>query len=81
MKFLAILAAFFLATGALAQPGNKHDKRRGMSQEERQTMREQTRDAYRDRQSRQDRPRHMTPQERDKLRRDIQDANQDLRKR
>jgi hypothetical protein len=80
MKILAFLAAMLLSTGiASAQPGKKHD-RRNMSQEERQQMREQMRDAYRGRQSRPEPQRQLSPQERDKLRRDIQDANKDLRR-
>jgi len=44
-------------------------------------MRQDMRDAYRDRSSRPERPqREMSPQERDKLRRDIEDANRNLRR-
>ncbi len=84
MKFLAFSLAVLLAAGsAFAQPARKHDRggMRQMSQEERQQMREQVRDAYRQRQDRPDRPRQMTPEEREKLRRDVQDANRDLRRR
>ena len=85
MKFLAFLLVLLLAAGsAFAQPARKHDRGGGMrqmSQEERQQMREQVRDAYRQRQERPDRPRQMTPEEREKLRRDVQDANRDLRRR
>jgi hypothetical protein len=52
-----------------------------MSQEERQRMREDVREAYR---QRQDRPpqkmRQMSPEERGKLRRDIEDANRNLKR-
>ena len=84
MKFLAILAAFFLATGALAQPqGRGSDGRppRHMKDDERQRMREDVREAYRERQGRPERPRQMSPEERDKLRRDIEEANRSLRRR
>jgi hypothetical protein len=54
-----------------------------MSQEDRQRMREDMRDAYRNR-DRQERPAHkqrqLSPQERAKLRQDVQDANKDLRR-
>jgi hypothetical protein len=51
-----------------------------MKHEDRQRMRDDVRDAYRDRQARPDRPRQMSPEERDKLRRDIDEANRQLRK-
>jgi hypothetical protein len=52
-----------------------------MSKDERQRMRDDMREVFRDR-NRQDRPpaRQLSPQEREKLRRDIQDANRDLRR-
>jgi len=44
-------------------------------------MRDDMRDAYRDRgRERPDRQRPMSREERDKLRRDIEDANRDLRR-
>ena len=55
-----------------------------MSREERQRMRDDMRDVYRDRNVERarpvDKPRQLTPEEREKLRRDIQDANRDLRR-
>src|ERR1044071_6834596 len=79
--------AFALATAmgfASAQHKGGKDERRTppqqMKQEDRQRMRDDMRDAYRDRQARPDRPRQMSPQEREKLRRDIEDANRQLRK-
>jgi hypothetical protein len=52
-----------------------------MSQEDRQRMREDMRDAYRDRRGRPEREqREMSPQQRDKLRQDIEDANRALKK-
>ena len=52
-----------------------------MSKEERQRMRDDMRDVYRDKRDpggKAQRP--MSPQERDKLRRDIQDANRNLKR-
>ena len=76
--------------GGLVHPQQRSDreqkgppgKQQGMSKDERQRMREDMRDVYRDR-NRQERPqqqRQMSPQEREKLRRDIQDANRDLKR-
>jgi len=88
VKILLLVLAFLVSAGtAFAQPSwKKHDgkQQRTLSQEERQQMREEMRDAYRerggDRRGRPDRPRHLTPEEREKLRRDVQDANKDLRR-
>lgn len=52
-----------------------------MKHEERQRLREDLRDAYRNRDRRPEKQRQMSREERDKLRRDIQDANRDLRRR
>jgi len=86
MKARVLLVALMLITApALAQHEQKGPpgKNQGMSKDQRQRMREDMRDVYRDR-NRQDRPqqqqRQMSPQEREKLRRDIQDANKDLRR-
>jgi hypothetical protein len=53
-----------------------------MSQEQRQRMRDDVREAYRERQDRPQKARHqqMSPEERSRLRRDIEDANKDLRR-
>jgi hypothetical protein len=72
------------AWSAHAQWGKRHERDRQMSQEERQRMREDVREAYRDR-GRQDRPQktrpqQMSPEERGKLRRDIEDANRSLKR-
>ena len=82
------LVLFLPVEGLVAQGGRARHERAGrgpdqMSQEERQRMRQDMRDAYRDRERsrRSERPqREMSPQERDKLRRDIEDANRDLRR-
>ena len=87
MRAWVLLIALALGTGpALAQQNREQKgppgKQQGMSKDERQRMREDMRDVYRDR-NRQERPqqqRQMSPQEREKLRRDIQDANRDLKR-
>jgi Ni/Co efflux regulator RcnB len=74
-----VLAVFLTlsAAGAVAQPTKKSQ----MSQEERQRMREDMRDAYRERQQRPNqKARQMSPEERGKLRRDIEDANRSLKR-
>jgi len=87
---LVLLLAALFAEPALAQGWKKHEGRGGgqqqMRQEDRQRMREDMRDVYRDRRggderfSRDPRPRQMSPEERDKLRRDVEDANRGLRR-
>ena len=88
MKMLLFLLLAAAMTGAYSQDGRQRYERpqRGghqMSQEERQRMREDMREAYRDRE-RSRRPeraqREMSPQERDKLREDIRDANRSLKR-
>jgi hypothetical protein len=87
MKAAALVLALVLGTGsALAQ----HDRgarparpAQAMSKDDRQRMRNDMQEVYRergDRGARPDRPRQMSPQEREKLRRDIQDANKSLRR-
>jgi hypothetical protein len=83
VKILALFLALVLcAAPALGQQGRKHDGRgeRHMRDDDRQRMREDVRDAYRERQGRPERPRQMSPEERDKLRRDIEEANRNLRR-
>ena len=79
---LRFVLVFLLAAGtAAAQPAKKHDGRdRQMSREDRQRMREDMRDAYRNRQDRPQKTQQMTAEERGKLRRDIEDANKDLKR-
>ena len=83
VRIIALLLALAMTAGAaLAQPASKRDSRqRVMKQEERERMREDMRDVYRDRRERPERDRQMTPEERDKLRRDIENANRELRRR
>jgi hypothetical protein len=87
---LVFVLALILGTGSsfaqqreqrgFAAPG----KNQGMSRDERERMRNDMQDVYRDRRSDrsgQDRPqRQLSPQEREQLRRDIQDANRTLKK-
>ena len=54
-----------------------------MKDDERQRMRDDIRDAYRERQGRPERPerpRQLSPEEREKLRRDIEEANRQMRR-
>jgi hypothetical protein len=87
VRIIALLLALAMTAGsALAQPAWKRGdgRQRQMKQEDRQRMRDDMREVYRDRQGRAERPeraRQMTPEERDKLRRDIENANRDLRRR
>ena len=85
MMRLAI--ALILALPALAvtaqqerRPDSQSQGReRPMSQEDRQRMRDDMREAYRSRGERPQRQ-QMSPEQREKLRRDIQDANKDLKR-
>jgi hypothetical protein len=60
-----------------APPG----KNQGMSRDQRERMRNDMQDVYRDR-NRQERPqqRQLSPQEREQLRRDIDNANRNLKR-
>lgn len=89
MRFLLAIVLTAAAAGAAveasAQPfKHRQEGGRQMSQEERERMREDMRDAYRKRQDRPDqqqqKARQMSPEERGKLRRDIEDANKNLRR-
>jgi hypothetical protein len=81
-RFVFFLLIVTLACGpAAAQPGKRHDgKERQMSQEERQRMREDIRDAYRSRPERPQKMRQLSPEDRGNLRRDIEDANKNLKR-
>jgi hypothetical protein len=85
MRSFAVLLLLLAATGA---SHSQDDKRRyerfrrdspQMSREERERLREDMRDAYRDR-GRAERHREMSREERDKLRQDIEDANRRMRR-
>jgi hypothetical protein len=85
MRIIAVLLLLVVSSAdALAQPAWKRDRgrERPMRQEDRDRMREDIRDAYRERERR-ERPERsqMTAEERDKLRRDIENANRELRRR
>ena len=92
MRTLALLAALVVSSGvlcagtALAQgQGRRHDQKpqRQMRDDERQRMRDDIRDAYRERPGREERPerpRQLSPEERDKLRRDIDEANRQMKR-
>jgi hypothetical protein len=83
-----ILALIIAAPSAFAQQRDGRaapGKNQGMSRDERQRMRTDMQDVYRDRGSeraRQERPqqRQLSPQEREQLRRDINDANRNLKR-
>jgi len=84
----ALFLALVIAAGpAFAQRGERDargggpGKNQGTSKDQRQRMRDDMREVFRDR-NRQDRPpqRQLSPQEREQLRRDIQDANRSMKK-
>ena len=88
MKVLVLMLALIIgAPSAFAQhrdgggKGAPPGKNQGMSPDERQRMRNDMQNVYRDR-NRQERPqqRQLSPQEREQLRRDINDANKNLRR-
>ena len=84
-RFALILVLAVACSPALAQQRpDKAGKNQGTSRDDRERMREDMRDAYRQRQERPDRQqqkwRQMSPEERDKLRRDIEDANRGLKR-
>ena len=81
MKSFTLIVMLALACSpALAQqrPDWK-GKNQGTTRDDRERMRQDMRDVYRER-DKQERPRQMSPQERDKLRRDIEDAHRGLKK-
>jgi hypothetical protein len=78
---MALMLAFGAAT-ADAQPDKRRDGReRQMSPEQRERMRDDIRDAYRQRGEEQpQKTRQMSPEERGQLRRDIEDANRTFKR-
>jgi Ni/Co efflux regulator RcnB len=84
LRLVLTVALALSAAAADAQQARKPDggRERPMSQEERQRMRDDVRDAYRERQDRPQKARQqqMSPEERDRLRRDIEDANKNLKR-
>ena len=84
MQILTFLLALTLCAGtALAQSerGKPDPKQtRQMKDDERRRMRDDMREAYRERQGRPERPRQLSPEEREKLRYDIEEANRQMRR-
>ena len=88
MKTLVFLLALTLPGAAFAQQGRRAEvKQPQMRHEDRQRMREDMNQVYRDRNrdaggrpDRQGQARPMSPEERQKLRQDVQDANRQLRR-
>ena len=84
MARLAFVLLMAFALTAAAQQGRRQDgaRERQMTQEERQRMRDDMRDAYRQRQERPQKARQqqMSPEERGRRRRDIEDANRQMRR-
>ena len=88
LRFLFALFLAVSAASAVADQGRRGAERqqdgRQMSREERQRMRDDVRDAYRNDRDRQDRQqqktRQMSPEERGQLRRDIEDANKQIKR-
>lgn len=86
MRSLVFALALILGAGSsFAQQRDQKGfgapgKNQGTSRDQRERMRNDMQDVYRDR-GRQDRPqRQLSPQEREQLRRDINDANRSLKK-
>jgi len=84
MKVVVFLLALAVSGVACAQQGRRHEgKSQQMRQEDRQRMRDDMNQVYRERgrdarPERQGRP--MSQQEREKLRQDIRDANKQLKR-
>jgi hypothetical protein len=90
---LVLLEGLLVPGSALAQrdDGARHRSGAAMSSDQRQRMREEMREVYRqrggdrgeaglERGARPERPRQLSPEERAKLRQDVQNANKDLRR-
>jgi hypothetical protein len=79
MKLLALVFALTLPVqAALAQHGQKKQQ---LTPEQRQQMRQDMRDAYKDAGRREQRPpRQMAPQQREQLRRDVDEANKRMKR-
>ena len=83
-----VLAALLVPAGdaAAQRDDGRHRQAPAMSSDQRQCMREDMREVYRERgdrnfeRARPERPRQLTPEERAKLRQDVQNANKDLRR-
>ena len=84
-----VLAALLVpvSDAAAQRDGGRQRPGAAMSSDQRQRMREDMREVYRergernfDRGARPERPRQLSPEERAKLRQDVQNANKDLRR-
>jgi hypothetical protein len=84
-----VLAALLVPAGdaAAQRDEGRHRPGAAMSSDQRQRMREDMREVYRERgergserAARPERPRQLSPEERAKLRQDVQNANKDLRR-
>ena len=82
MKTLIFLIALTLSGVASAQQGKQRQEgKQQMRHEDRQRMREDMNQVYRDSGARPERPqRPMSPQEREKLRQDVRDADKQLKR-
>jgi hypothetical protein len=85
LRLALALVVSLSALPAQAQWSKRYERDRQMTQEERRRMREDVREAYRDRGERAERPQksrsqQMSAEERGKLRRDIEDANRSLKR-
>ena len=88
LALVLVLAASLVPAGNAAAQRDDGRRRQAapMSSDQRQRMREDMREVYRERgdrnleRARPERPRQLTPEERAKLRQDVQNANKDLRR-
>jgi Flp pilus assembly protein TadB len=82
MKVFLFLVAFAISGVASAQQGKQRQEgKQQMRHEDRQRLREDMNQVYRDRGARPERPqRPMSPQEREKLRQDVRDADKQLKR-
>jgi hypothetical protein len=82
MKVFIFLVALVISGVASAQQGKQRQEgKQQMRHEDRQRLREDMNQVYRDRGARPERPqRPMSPQEREKLRQDVRDADRQLKR-
>ena len=87
MKVLFFVLTLTLSGVAFAQQGKRAEGKQQMRHEDRERMREDMNQVYRDRNrdaggrpDRQGQARPMTPEQREKLRKDVQDANRQLKR-
>jgi hypothetical protein len=83
MRAFVFLLALAFSGVASAQHGRRAEGKQQMRHDDRQRMREDMNQVYRDRDRgpRPERPpRQMSPQEREKLRQDVRDANRQMKR-